>query len=101
MAAVELRPGATFDAASFAEFLAAQGDLGTKWSPTYVRVADAIPVTATGKLDRKSLRADRWRTTDPVWWRRGRLLEYAPLTAEDAKSIDEAFHAAGRGHLLS
>jgi fatty-acyl-CoA synthase len=100
MAAVELRPDATFDAAVFAEFLLAQGDLGTKWSPTYVRIVDAIPITGTGKLDRKSLRADRWRTTDPVWWRRGRLLQYVPLNVEDVKSIDEAFHAAGRGHLL-
>ena len=55
MAAVELRPGVSFDAAGFAEFLGAQGDLGTKWSPTYVRIVDAIPVTGTGKLDRKSL----------------------------------------------
>jgi fatty-acyl-CoA synthase len=100
MAAVELRPDATFDAAVFAEFLLAQGDLGTKWSPAYVRIVDAIPITGTGKLDRKSLRADRWRTTDPVWWRRGRLLQYVPLTVEDVKSIDDAFHAAGRGHLL-
>ena len=55
MAAVELRADATFDAEAFAEFLEAQGDLGTKWAPTYVRVADSIPSTGTGKLDRKSL----------------------------------------------
>lgn len=100
MAAVELRAGATFDAAAFTEFLAAQGDLGTKWSPTYVRVVDAIPVTATGKLDRKSLRAERWHTTDPVWWRRDRTSGYAPLTLEDAQSINEAFESAGREQLL-
>jgi fatty-acyl-CoA synthase len=100
MAAVELRPGATFDPAAFAEFLVAQGDLGTKWSPTYVRVVEAIPVTGTGKLDRKSLRADRWHTTDPVWWRHGRDSEYALLTLEDENSITEEFEAAGRGPLL-
>jgi fatty-acyl-CoA synthase len=100
MAAVELRSGALFDAGGFAEFLGAQGDLGTKWSPTYVRVVDAIPVTGTGKLDRKSLRADRWQTTDRVWWRRGRALQYVPLVPEDLKEIDEEFHAAGRDHLL-
>jgi fatty-acyl-CoA synthase len=100
MAAVELRPGASFDAAGFAEFLGAQGDLGTKWSPSYVRIVDAIPVTATGKLDRKSLRAHRWQTSDPVWWRRGRALQYVPLTGEDVMRIDEAFEAAGRAHLL-
>lgn len=100
MAAIELRPGASFDAEDFAEFLAAQGDLGTKWSPNYVRVVDAIPVTGTGKLDRKSLRADRWQTTDPVWWRRGRGAEYFLLTDEDVERINEAFKLAGRGALL-
>jgi fatty-acyl-CoA synthase len=100
MAAVELRPHATFDAVAFAEFLLAQDDLGTKWSPTYVRVVDSIPVTGTGKLDRKSLRVDRWQTTDPVWWRRGRPLEYVRLTIEDVVAIDEEFVAAGRRHLL-
>jgi fatty-acyl-CoA synthase len=100
MAAVELRPDATFDAEVFAEFLAAQGDLGTKWSPTYVRVVDAIPVTGTGKLDRKSLRAHRWQTEDPIWWKCGRTFEYVPMTNEDMKKIEEEFEAAGRGHLL-
>jgi fatty-acyl-CoA synthase len=99
MAAVELKPGAVFDPAAFAEFLEAQGDLGTKWSPTYVRIVGAIPATGTGKLDRKLLRADRWRTADPVWWRRGRALEYVPLTKADAERIDGDFQAAGRGHL--
>jgi fatty-acyl-CoA synthase len=100
MAAIELRPPSTFDAQAFAEFLAAQGDLGTKWSPTYVRIVDAIPVTATGKIDRRSLRADRWLTADPVWWKAGRALRYAPLTVEDARKIDEAFEVAGRSHML-
>lgn len=100
MAAVELRADAAFDAPAFAEFLARQGDLGTKWTPTYVRVVDTIPVTATGKLDRKSLRADRWLTTDPVWWKRGRGLEYVLLTNEDVKKIGEEFEAAGRRHLV-
>lgn len=100
MAAVELRPGASFDAGAFADFLADQGDLGTKWSPTYVRVVDAIPVTGTGKLDRKSLRADRWQTPDPVWWRQGRASGYARLTPGDEQRINEEFEAAGRLHLL-
>jgi fatty-acyl-CoA synthase len=100
MVAIELRPDVTFDADAFAEFLMTQGDLGTKWAPTYIRVVDAIPITGTGKLDRKSLRADRWQTTDPVWWRRGRMLKYVPLTREDEKKIDAEFEAAGRGHLV-
>ena len=100
MAAVELRAGAVFDPGAFADFLETQPDLGTKWAPTYVRVVRSIPVTATGKLDRKALRADRWRTTDPVWWRRGRALTFAPLSSDDVKTIEDALDASGRGHLV-
>ena len=43
MAAVQLRPGVdALDADELAAFLAAQGDLGTKWAPRFVRMsADA------------------------------------------------------------
>jgi fatty-acyl-CoA synthase len=99
MAALELKPGIAFDEANFATFLASQPDLGTKWAPTYVRVVDAIPTTATGKLDRKALRADRWLTSDPVWWRSGRELDYRPLTGGDVQDIHTAFDRAERGHL--
>jgi fatty-acyl-CoA synthase len=99
MAAVELRPDVTFDPEAFAEFLHAQGDLGTKWSPAYVRIVDAIPTTGTGKVDRKSLRADGWRTTDPVWWRRGKSLEFTSMLPDDVARIEQEFAAAGRAHL--
>ena len=100
MAAVELRDGAAFDAGAFTDFLSAQPDLGTKWAPTYLRVVDAIPTTATGKIDRKSLRAEGWRTEDRVWWRQGRALDYVPLTRHDLQEIERAFEAAQRGHLM-
>ncbi|HEY6427866.1 MAG TPA: AMP-binding protein [Acidimicrobiales bacterium] len=99
MAALELKPETTFDEAAFAAFLKSQSDLGTKWAPTYVRVVDAIPTTATGKLNRKALRADRL-TGDPVWWRPGRELDYRPLTSDDLENIHTAFDRAGRRHLL-
>ena len=71
MAVVELADGARFDPAAFDAFLADQRDLGTKWSPRYVRVVAALPVTATNKIDKAPLRADRWVSTgaDQVWWR--------------------------------
>ena len=53
MAAIELRPGTTFDPAGFQAFLDAQHDLGTKWSPRVVRVVDDLPVTGANKLDKK------------------------------------------------
>ena len=50
MAALQLRPGAVFDPDAFAAFLAAQPDMGTKWTPRFVRVAEALPTTATSKV---------------------------------------------------
>ena len=50
-------------------FLAAQGDLGTKWAPRFVRVCPELPITATSKVLVRTLRAERWNSADPVWWR--------------------------------
>jgi fatty-acyl-CoA synthase len=101
MAALELTRGTAFEPTAFAGFLESQSDLGTKWAPTYVRVVKALPVTATGKLNRAALRADRWQTGDPVWWRPGRALEYRLLTADDRLDIQAVFENSGRGHLLT
>ena len=46
---------------AFAAFLAAQPDLGTKWAPRYVRIVDALPVTATDKVDKRPLGSALWR----------------------------------------
>lgn len=96
MAALEPAPGAAFDPTAFSAFLAAQPDLGTKWAPTFVRVVDAIPLTATGKVDRKPLRAQRWQTTDPVWWRPTHSEPYRPFTPEDAAALHHQFASTGR-----
>jgi fatty-acyl-CoA synthase len=101
MAALELTAGAAFDPEAFAAFLADQPDLGTKWAPRFVRVVGSVPVTATGKVDRKPLRAERWNPADPVWWRPGRSLDYRPLTGEDVAALGRAFADAGRGALLA
>lgn len=101
MAAVELDDGASFDPAAFEVFLAAQPDLGTKWAPRFVRIVEAIPVTATGKVDRKPLRAEAWSTTDPVWWRRDRSSRYEPLGADAADELRRAFTDAGREGMLT
>lgn len=81
MAAVELARGAAFDPVAFGEFLAAQGDLGTKWPPRFVRVVRSLPMTATNKVLKKQLRAEGTRTTDPVYVRPGRELHYERLAA--------------------
>jgi len=58
-----------FEPGAFAEFLAAQKDLGTKLAPRFVRVVERMPVTATNKIHRARLRKEGVRCADPVWWR--------------------------------
>ncbi len=101
MAAVELDAGVTFDPDAFATFLVAQPDLGTKWAPRFLRVVERLPLTATRKIDRKPLRADRWATTDPIWWRPSSGEPYQRLTDEDVKALHAAFVDAGRAGMLS
>jgi len=96
MAAVEMDAGVEFDADAFASFLAAQPDLGTKWSPRFVRLVESLPLTATRKIDRKPLRSAGWVTSDPVWWRPSRDEPYRRLTDDDAAALHEEFRAAGR-----
>lgn len=100
MAALELAPGAAFDASAFAAFLAREPDLGTKWAPRYVRVVEHMPLTANNKVNKQPLRAARWETDEPVWWRTGDDDAYRPLTAEDVAKIRAEFAANDRSHVL-
>ncbi len=91
MAALQLRPDAPpFDPEAFDAFLGAQDDLGTKWSPTFVRVTEELPVTATAKVLKRQLRQERWHTDDPIWWRPGRGQPFRRLEAEDVAALDAA-----------
>jgi fatty-acyl-CoA synthase len=99
MAALELAPGASFDPDAFAAFLAAQDDLGTKWAPRYVRVVEAMPLTATGKVNKQPLRAARWETDDPVWVREGKDGPYRRMTSDDAAALRAEFESHGRVHV--
>ncbi len=101
MAALQFRPGESFDADGFAAFLAGQSDLGTKWAPRFVRIADALPVTETSKVLKRVLRRERWECDDPVWWRPGRSEPtYLRLTADDVADLRAAFVARGRESVL-
>jgi len=95
MAALEMAPDRPFDADAFARFLGDQPDMGTKWAPRFVRLT-RLPVGGTGKVDKMALRADRWATDDPVFWRPGRDAAYRLFTAEDRAALDERLRAAGR-----
>ncbi len=100
MAALELKPGTSFDAAGFDAFLAQQADLGTKWSPRYVRVIDALPITETQKVLKRQLRRDRWAVTDPVWWRADMGAPLAVMTDEDRATLNRRFSERGRSGAL-
>jgi fatty-acyl-CoA synthase len=100
MAAVQLEAGAAFDPEAFAAFLAAQPDLGTKWAPRFVRVVDGLPVTGTGKVDKRPLRATRWESGDEVWWCPARGEPYRRLTGADVAALRDAFSAHGRATLI-
>jgi fatty-acyl-CoA synthase len=100
MTALELLPGAAFDAASFEAFLAAQQDLGTKMAPRFIRVVDAMPVTATLKTVRRDLRREAWICADPVWWQPTRNDPYRRLTDADVATLAMTLKDRGREHLL-
>jgi fatty-acyl-CoA synthase len=91
MAALQLRPGLdSLDPAALAEFLGQQGDLGTKWAPRFVRMSPALPITATNKVLKRALRAERWNCTEPVIWRREKSGAFEPLSAAQAAELEAA-----------
>ena len=91
MAAVQLRPGLdALDADGLAAFLAAQEDLGTKWAPRFVRMTPALPVTATNKVLKRGLRAERWTCTDPVLWTPAKGEPYRLLNDAEAAELERA-----------
>ena len=90
MAALELRPGAVFDGAAFRAFLNAQADLGTKWAPTYIRICAALPITATTKVLKQSLRAEAWNTSDPVFFAPSRTDSYVPFESSHRDELNTA-----------
>jgi steroid-22-oyl-CoA synthetase len=96
MASLESPGGQAFDPAGFAEFLAGQPDLGTKWAPRFVRVVAELPVTGAGKLDKAPLRRAAWNAAGPVWWRPDSALVYRPFTRADGVALCERFQSNGR-----
>lgn len=65
MAALMVRNG--FQASELGGFLAAQEDLGPKQWPSFVRVSQTLPRTATFKVIKRQLSAEALETSDPLW----------------------------------
>ncbi len=99
MAVVTLKDGETFDPGGFADFLAAQPDLGSKWRPTFVRVVPEVPVTGSGKIDKAPLRAQAWED-EGVWYAASRTSPYVRLTHGDRAAIRRRFADGGRTNSL-
>jgi fatty-acyl-CoA synthase len=97
MACIVLRGGASLTPAELGAFLAGQGDIGRKQQPRFVRVAPRLPQTLTFKVLTRALAADRWNTSDPVWWcpdQRGGTLAYVPLDPGRAAALNAEISAA-------
>jgi fatty-acyl-CoA synthase len=94
MACIVVRGGASLTPDELGAFLAAQGDIGGKQHPRFVRIAGAMPRTATFKVLARVLAADRWNTSDPVWWRPdGRSPGYVTLDRDEAAALDAGIRA--------
>lgn len=98
MCALQLR--GEFDPVAFADFLAAQPDLGTKWLPRFVRITGEIPLTASNKTTKTPLRHAAWRTDDTVYHRPTAELRYDRFAAEDLHRWESAFITHARAALL-
>ncbi|MFE7842455.1 long-chain-fatty-acid--CoA ligase [Streptomyces sp. NPDC057474] len=90
-----------FDPDGFAEFLVSQPDLGTKMAPRFVRVVPSMPVTATNKIQRATLRREGFRCPDPVWWRPPGKWAYRKFAAVDLARLVTEYRARGREELLA
>ncbi|GII29188.1 AMP-binding protein [Planotetraspora mira] len=101
MAAIEVPHGTSFEDLRLPEFLAEQEDLGTKAAPRFVRISHALPATGSGKLRKKEMRHDGWRTGDRVYRWAGRGGPgYTLLTDEDKAALRAEFAAGGRQRFL-
>lgn len=98
MAALQMS-GELFDPGLFAAFLGEQADLGTKWAPRLVRITEDLPVTATRKVDKPTLRRLLWDGEDRIYERvEGRYVE---MDTARRQALRAEFQAHGREHVLT
>ena len=100
MAALQFSDLSEFDPAAFDAFLQEQEDLGTKWSPRYVRLSEHLPVTQTAKVMKRTLRTERWECGEPVFFRPAKGAALQRLISADVARLRQEFEARGRDNLL-
>lgn len=100
MATLQVKNPDDFDPAAFAAFLEVQPDLGTKWAPRFLSVVMEVPVTATQKINKPSMRRDAWLANETVYHRPGRDISFERLDERALEALVELFELNGRAHLL-
>jgi fatty-acyl-CoA synthase len=100
MVALLLNQDVEFDPGHFRDWLDRQRDLGEKWWPTFVRIAAELPSTATNKVIKRRLVAERWTCVDPVWRSPGKGLAYQRVDEQAIAELAGSFAAHGRAAML-
>jgi fatty-acyl-CoA synthase len=107
MAALKLRPGASFDPQGFLQFCesqVAEGGMDRKWIPDFVRIVEDFEFTQTQKILVRSLKKEhfhRGRLGDaPIYWRRRGDATFLPFSVQDFERLRAEFVAAERADLL-
>ena len=100
MAALVLKDGLAFDGAAFVAWLDAQPDLGPKWRPTFVRIAEALPSTPTNKILTRTLIHEKFRhdrvAGDALYRRARGAAEFRPFSTTDESALRAEFESHGR-----
>lgn len=108
MAAIKLRPGASFDPKGFFDWCEQQvsgASMDRKWFPDFVRVVDDFEYTQTQKVlvrAYKKVHFDRNRLPqgEPLYWRRRGDTAFRPLTQADYEQLRQEFQAREKLELL-
>lgn len=107
MVALELRPGAHFDAKGFFAFceeLVSHGGMDRKWFPDFVRIVDEFEFTQTQKILVRQLKAVHFNrrilTEEPIFWRERGDEGFKPFSRDDYEALRTEFEAAERLQLL-
>lgn len=96
MATIQMDDAVDFDPVAFGHFLSEQPDLGTKWAPSFVRVASTLPVTATRKIDKPALRRDSWQVADPIYLGDPKSAEYVLADPDAIADLRLEYERYGR-----
>jgi fatty-acyl-CoA synthase len=96
-----LREGADFDGAAFVSWLDRQPDLGPKWQPRFIRIADELPSTPTNKILTRTLVRERFRSDrvggDRVYVRERGADAFRRFEPGDEAALRSRFESSGRG----